>query len=92
MKISMSMATVPIFRNGKWYEYSLPDPIDPMWSTSHRFQAAAFYVNALSRDFTAKESASITIAYMNKEIYKGLQYNVSLEQMIKKIKSPLETT
>lgn len=86
------MATIPLFRNGKWYEYPLPHPIDPMWSTSHRFQAAAFYVNALSRGYTSKESAALTIAYINQQIYSGLQFNLSLEQTLKKIKSPLETT
>jgi hypothetical protein len=84
--------SVPIFRKGKWISYILPEPLDPMWSPSHCLHAAAFYANALSRGYEPNESASLTVAYMNKQIYKGLQYHRSLEQKIAAITHLEETT
>lgn len=87
-----SVEKIPVFRNGKWIHYPVPQPLDPMWSSGNLLQAASFYANALSRGYNHDESAEFAKAYVYKKIYSGLSYSGSLELKICTIANPVETT
>jgi hypothetical protein len=72
---------IPVFSNGQIVHYNVPKD-SFLWSTSQKLQAASFYAAALQKGHTAKQSAVLAECYMNKLLYKDLQYKKSIEDQL----------
>jgi hypothetical protein len=77
--------SLPVFRQGKWIQYSIPKDGDLFWNANQKFQAASFYATAVTKGFHPSQSAVLTECYINKMVYPGLQYNETLEKQIQSL-------
>ncbi len=84
--------TIPVFRKGKWIQYTRPLYTDPLWSVSHAFQAASFYATALSQGFPSDESGWLAEVFVQKQIFPETVYSKTIEMKLKRIKDRAETT
>jgi len=72
---------IPVFLNGEVIQYKLPRDTS-LWSRSHKLQAASFYAAALQKGYAAKQSAVFAECYINKLLYKDLQYKKRIEDQL----------
>lgn len=82
---------IPVFRNGSWIEYTVPQPLDAMWSQKHIMRAASFYATAIHQGCSTKEAATLAELFINKEVYEGLGYDKRYESKLKQIMDRVET-
>ena len=71
---------IPVFSNGRWISYELP--FDVRWSANWNLQAASVYAAALEKGFPEKEASALAEMYVNKQLYKGLQYSQKIEDQL----------
>ena len=86
-----STITIPVFRKGKWVQYTRPLYTDALWSKCHAFQAASFYATALSQGFPSDESGWLAEIYVQKQIFPEISYSNSIERKLKQIMDHVET-
>lgn len=72
---------IPVFLKGQVVHYRVPRD-SPLWSTSHKLQAASFYAAALQKGHTLEQSAVLAECYINKLLYKDLHYKKSIEDLL----------
>lgn len=77
--------SIPVFRKGVWIQYPLPTCIDTNWSHSHVLRAASFYATALSKGYDSNESRILAECFINKEVYRDLQYGRLVERKLQQI-------
>jgi hypothetical protein len=87
----MEMPVIPVFRSGKWIQYSMPLPKDPMWNKKHVMRAASFYATACEQGYSQKEAEILAELFINKEVYEGLVYDKRNEAKLKQIMDRVET-
>ena len=75
---------LPVFQNGLWIRYPIPKDI-PLWSMSHTLQAASCYAAALQKGHTPEKSALLAECFINKQLYKDLHYNQSIEDLLREL-------
>lgn len=78
--------SLPVFQNGSWISYPLPKQIDPLWSQSHLFKAAAVYASALSLGFSTHESAVLAECAVYKEVFPELEYPKQIERKLQRLR------
>lgn len=74
-----------MFQQGVWVTYTVPEDCIPLWSKSQQFQAASFYAAAIQKGFSASESSNLAECYINKQLYKDLQYNKRIEELLQQM-------
>lgn len=74
--------SIPVFREGKWIYYTVPEDATFSWNANQKFQAASFYATALTKNMSPSQSAILTECYINTLVYPGLQYNEILQKQI----------
>lgn len=75
---------IPVFQSGKWIRYKVPSDI-PLWSTAQKLQAASFYAAAIHKGQSARDAANLAECYINKQLYKDLQYKQTIEDLLQSI-------
>jgi hypothetical protein len=73
---------IPIFRNGAWIHYTVPVDMERHWNSSMKRQAASLYATAVSKGISPSQSAMLAECSVNKQLYPGLQYNKSIEELL----------
>jgi hypothetical protein len=72
---------IPVFQNGQWLQYKVPKDTF-LWSTSHKLQAASLYAAAIQKGQSPRQSAILAECFINKQLYKDLQYKKSIEDLL----------
>lgn len=52
---------------------------------SHKLQAASLYAAALKKGHSLEKSALLAECYINKQLYKDLQYKQSIEDFLREL-------
>lgn len=79
------MKVIPVFRGGKFIQYSLPEPCDALWSKEHKLQAASIYASALQKGYKEEMSRNIAEMMVNKQVYPNIQYDETWEKIFKSL-------
>lgn len=70
--------SIPVYRNGSWIHYTLPESGIALWSQSLKLQAASLYASAIGKGYSSEMSHVFAECFVQKQLY-GVRYNPSLE-------------
>lgn len=76
---------LPVFLNSQWIQYKVPNDV-PLWSMSHKLQAASLYAAALQKGHSEGISNILAECFINKQLYKDLQYKPSIEDCLQELR------
>jgi hypothetical protein len=76
--------SIPVYRNGTWIHYEIPETGTSIWSTSMKLKAASFYASALTKGFSKERSVVLTECCINKLLY-GVTYSKQIEQELQSL-------
>ena len=70
--------SIPVFRNGTWVQFDVPDAGTSIWSKSLTLQAASLYASAITKGHSKEKSLVLAECYGNKQLY-GVTYSKQIE-------------
>ena len=76
--------SIPVFRNGTWIHYEIPETGTSIWTNSLKLKAASFYASAITKGFSKQKSLVLTECCINKLLY-GVTYTKQIEQEIQSL-------
>jgi hypothetical protein len=76
--------SIPVFRNGTWIHYEIPETGTSIWTNSLKFKAASVYATAITKGFSKEKSLVLTECCINKLLY-GVTYTKQIEEEIKSL-------
>ena len=76
--------SIPVFRNGTWIHYEIPDTGSSIWSTSIKLKAASVYATAITKGFSKEKSLVLTECCINKLLY-GVTYMKQIEDELQSL-------
>jgi hypothetical protein len=71
--------SIPVYRNGTWIHYEIPDTGTSIWSSNLKLKAASFYATAITKGFSKERSLVLTECCINKLLY-GVTYSKQIEE------------
>jgi hypothetical protein len=78
--------SIPVYRNGAWIHYELPESGIALWSQSLKLQAASVYATARIQGHSPDTSSVLAECFVNKGLY-GVTYNPMIEGHLEKLRS-----
>jgi hypothetical protein len=81
LNFSMSL---PVYRNGAWIHYTLPETGIQLWSQSQKLKAASVYATARTQGHSKETSAILAECFVNKELY-GVAYSPAIEKHLEQL-------
>ena len=76
--------SIPVFRNGTWIHYEIPETGTSIWTNSLKLKAASVYATAITKGFSKQKSLVLTECCINKLLY-GVTYTKQIEEEIKNL-------
>ena len=76
--------SIPVYRNGTWIQYDVPEGATSIWTKTQQLKAASFYASAVTKGFPKERSLVLTECFINKEMY-GVTYSKEIEQSIQSL-------
>jgi len=73
--------SIPVFRNGGWIHYDVPETGTSIWTKSLQLKAASVYATAITKGFSKERSYVLSECFINKELY-GVTYSKEIEQIL----------
>lgn len=77
------MVTIPVFRNGQWISYAVPEGT-VLWSNSLKLKTASVYGTLISMGYSTETSSVIAECFANKELY-GVTYSSQIEATLQRV-------
>lgn len=71
--------SIPVYRNGTWIQFDIPDTGTSIWTTSLKLQAASLYATAITKGHSKEKSLVLAECFANKQLY-GVTYIKQIEQ------------
>jgi hypothetical protein len=76
--------SLPVFRQGKWIQYDVPETGTSIWTTRQKLQAASVYATAICKGFSPEKSLVLAECFMNKQLYR-VTYSKQLERELQSL-------
>ncbi len=76
--------SIPVYRNGSWIHYEIPETGTSIWSSRLKLKAASLYATAITKGFSKERSLVLTECCINKLLY-GVTYSKQIEQEIQSL-------